>query len=82
MPCVQVEINQNWLIASTEPELARGVQYQRFAQALQGIVRFVRSVDQSPGATRSRLLPSKISGTRPAGSTTTDRSLAPAGAGN
>jgi hypothetical protein len=79
VPCVQLEINQNWLITSSEPELARGMQYQRFAQVLQGIVRFVRSVDQSFGSTtRKRLLPSKISGTRPAGSTTTERSLAPA----
>jgi hypothetical protein len=86
VPCVQVEFNQNWMITSSEPELARGMQYQRFAQALQGIVRFVQSVDQSPaaagaaGTTRSRLLPSKISATRPAGSTTTDRPSTPAGA--
>jgi hypothetical protein len=42
VPCVQLECNQNWLLTSDPPSI---VQNQRFAQLLQGLVRFVRSVD-------------------------------------
>ena len=83
VPCVQVEVNQNWMITTSQPGVATYMQYQRFAQLLQGIVRFVQSVDQSPGRGRAssgtRLLPSKISATRPSGSTTTDQPRASAG---
>ena len=71
VPCVQLEVNQNWLITTSERGVGTAVQNQRFAQLLQAIVRFAREVDDQSAATGTRLLPSKISATRPSGSTTT-----------
>ena len=41
VPVVQLEINATWLLRPGRPDLAR----QRFAQLLQGLVRFVAAVD-------------------------------------
>lgn len=71
VPCVQLEINSTWMLPPAgDPQGAGGVlQYQRFAQVLQGLVRFVESIDggnrADPPAPRAAPATTRPAATRP-----------------